>query len=56
MVLNWKRCDKFRINCCGHIKTNSEHEMLKSNEVCYSSEENGKQTITIQHKSKLQLQ
>lgn len=56
MVLNQKYCDKFRINSCGHFKTNSEHEILKSTEVCYSSEENDKQTITIQHKSKLQLQ
>lgn len=46
----------FRINCRGHLKTNSEHEMLTSNEIRFSNEENDEPpttSISIQHGSTL---
>lgn len=42
----------FRINCRGHLKTNSEHEILTDSDIDFSRVENDNPIISIQHRSK----
>lgn len=44
---------KSRISCCGHLKTNLEHNLLASSEIHFSIEEVENPFISIKHKSKL---
>lgn len=40
-----------RVSCCGHFKTNLEHDMLDSSEICFPSKENENTLVAIRHKS-----
>lgn len=44
---------KLRTNCCGHLKTDLEHNILTSNDIYYSNEENNDPDIKIYYNSKI---
>lgn len=44
-----------RTKCCGHLKTDLEHDILTSNNIYYSNEEKNNPNIRIYFNSKISL-
>lgn len=46
---------KRRTNCCGHLKTDLEHNVLTSTDIFYSDEEENNPNIIVYYNSKISL-